>query len=353
MSAIASLKTTGLFASAMADPRVYAGIISVAWSDIQPTDPNSYNWAIFDNQITQVPPGKGFWLDVYPGVFSPPWLYNVGAQGFSSVIYTDFGGLKLGGSSIGGSTAAFPPFGQVRSIPVPWDLTYRFYWKALIAAMGKRYFGHPQLVGLHITPFSSISNEMFLPNFVAATPLGKGAVSFNDNQNWANIGYSQFLIDQAFNDVNAQYVASFPGVPMSIQLVASGFPADPLQLTAFGLKSLGAVETHMNIQGYANVPTYETQNSGMTLTQHVGGVQSYQGVGVFGNTLLTVISTHFGLLAVGYPGAHQYIPKRIELTDVDIANSKNSAALDFIANSAPSNNLPKGISNPSDGTLIL
>jgi hypothetical protein len=136
------------------------------------------------------PAGKWVALCVNVGGDTPAWLYSAGAQEFS---YIDGNG-------------------NPNTLPVPWDNTFLTDWEQFISALGARYGSRACLANVKITGINEDSEETNLPN------------STTDTINWAAIGYTRVLVENAWQGIANAFSKAFPGVQIGLINNANAFP---------------------------------------------------------------------------------------------------------------------------------
>jgi hypothetical protein len=313
-SPICAVDVSSYFTAAMADNRIGCAVIPFRWDTIETAD-GVYDWSTIDTAIAIVPAGKGYWLDARASRNTPQWVYDAGAV--ANTYIWNLAGLSGGDWPVLCDTVKFP---------VPWDATYRTKWKAFIAAMGVRYAGDAKLVGVKLTSFGAYSDEFLFPTHTSIDPIKNlaGSIvcySLNDTAQWDAIGYSLANIETAFDDINAQFVASFPNVPISAQWIPLGFPHDSTHAVG-PIRDLGVIERILDARARAAIPHYESQNNGWSVGNTVRGVESYQEGGLSqANLLIWYVSLIQRL---------NHVPKRFEIFDIDITLPGNNNILNAI-----------------------
>jgi len=134
--------------AALRDNSFLTGVLlSVPWREIEPAE-GQYDWSGLDRAVELIrKAGKQYKLKVTPGIYSPDYIYNAGAERFDTII----------------ANVNRANYGDATTIPVPWDPGYQRHFSRLICTLGKRYASDPHCVAVTLTCANYQSAEMHLP----------------------------------------------------------------------------------------------------------------------------------------------------------------------------------------------
>jgi hypothetical protein len=165
------------------------GILNqTGWSEVEP-QPGVFSWKAMDSWVAATTKaGKHFVLRVAAGIFTPQWVYNLGAASVQ---------LSQG------------------TVPIPWDPTYLQYFNGMVAAMGARYGSNPALDGVEMTGLNYATGETGLVT----------QKNVNDCAPWMQAGYTSSLVVSAFSQILTEFTDDFPNVQLATALVNGGFCA--------------------------------------------------------------------------------------------------------------------------------
>jgi len=154
--------------------------LRAAWSDVEPLEA-AYDWSRFDPALAcAASHGKKIMLRIIPGVRAPEWVYEAGAARFDFV----------------DDNPEHPTYGQVVSMPLPWDPVFLEKWFDLVAVFGARYADDPAVTIVAITG-----------------PATGGEMHLGDKNNpdrWHALGYSNELLIATWELTVDAFVAAFP-----------------------------------------------------------------------------------------------------------------------------------------------
>jgi len=114
-------------------------------------------------------------------------------------------------------------------IPPPWSSDYQSAFKVMLNRTAK----HFQKTGAHIavvklTGLNTTTEELRLPAEVADKTANKSGCTnagADDVTIWKGAGYSDALVTQAFNQLNADFANDFPDTPITLAIIPhGGFP---------------------------------------------------------------------------------------------------------------------------------
>ncbi len=390
-SQICAVNVSTNFATAMADPRITCGVFYIQWDVIEPTK-GVFDWSTVDAEIALIPAGKKYWLDLWPAEHTPAWVYTDGAVAFSFIwpffalqggalnwptvcstvktprpwdttyatdwesflaaaatryangrVFAD--GVENSTTTLTSATAAFVSGDVGRLVSgngivanttiasVTNGTTVILSNAALLTQTTTITLGDPKLAGVKLNPFGSFTQEIILPSNTTTNPIKNATgttICFtnNDAANWTAAGYTVNLIETAFNNIAAAYIADFPTLPLSLQFIPIGFPFETNIENGGGpVKDLGPTERLLLADCLANVPNCEAQNDGWSQTNIIRSVNAYQEGGQLGNQLTLAWVVLLNKL--------NFVPKRYEIFDIDAVNPANNNILNVMAFNPP------------------
>lgn len=170
-------------------PDVAGVSLRASWDDLQPS-PKEFR-GVFDAESARARrAGKHVMLSVDPGVHTPAWVYEVGAQPFT---FQDDNPYRR-------------EQGKPAQIPIPWDPVFLQKWCACIQALGQRYDSDDTVVLVHMVGPTKHGGEMHLPRTAA------------DKENWAKVGYTRDKLLGAWKRIIDAYRAAFPKQALALDV---------------------------------------------------------------------------------------------------------------------------------------
>jgi hypothetical protein len=162
------------------NPNLDGFSLRAAWSDIEPVD-GTYDWSPFDAVVDHAAShGKKVMLRILAGTRTPEWVYEAGAARFDFVDDNPY----------------HSTYGEIISMPVPWDPIFLTYWFEVVTAMGARYADHAAVVLVAITG-----------------PATAGEMHLGDKDNseaWHAVGYSNEVLIETWKLTIDAFVTAFP-----------------------------------------------------------------------------------------------------------------------------------------------
>jgi glycosyl hydrolase family 42 (putative beta-galactosidase) len=129
------------------NPKLSGVCLSVGWREIE-NEAGKPDFSSIDKAVAVLRRiGMKYELGIKPGVDTPPFVYQKGAQSFETQIRNPHR----------------PNFGAAVTIPVPWDPKYQENFSRIIAQLGERYSSDPLCVSVVLTCANFMSKEMHLP----------------------------------------------------------------------------------------------------------------------------------------------------------------------------------------------
>jgi len=173
----------------------------VRWRTVEPAE-GRYDWSYLD-EVFQIAAryNKKIILRVHPGLSTPEWVYQAGAQRLQSP-------------------------GRPASMPAPWDPIYLAKWTNFVRVLGNRYGSNPALYA------------------VAAAGPTMGSVEFHllgPKQEWERVGYTPTKVLNAWKTCIDAFAAAFPNkaIALNITFQILGDQELPQQIINYGLNSYG------------------------------------------------------------------------------------------------------------------
>jgi hypothetical protein len=134
--------------------------------------------------------GMKYELGVNPGVATPSFVYQEGAESFE--------------------TRATNPhrsnFGQAVAIPVPWDPIYQSHFSHVIQQVGQRYAADPLCVSVVLTCANFMGAEMHLPK------------KPEDRAKWNAMGDCEAKLLEVYKKYTDEWAKAFPKQAISLHL---------------------------------------------------------------------------------------------------------------------------------------
>jgi len=160
------------------------------WKKIE-KKPGHFDFSAIDKTVAVLLRiGMKYELGIKPGVETPAFLYQQGAQSFETSVRNPHR----------------PNFGAAVTIPIPWDPKYQEGFSRLITKVGERYSSDPLCVSVVLTCANFMSNEMHLPK----TP--------EDRAKWNAMGdYGTKLLD-VYKKYTDEWGKAFPRQQVTLHL---------------------------------------------------------------------------------------------------------------------------------------
>jgi hypothetical protein len=183
-------KAENLEAQVRANPHLSGVCLHIGWKDIE-KQPGEFDFSAIDKTVAVLRRiGMKYELGIKPGVETPAFLYQRGAQSFETQV----------------TNPHRPNFGAAVTIPVPWDPKYQESFSRLITKVGERYSSDPLCVSVVLTCANFMSNEMHLPK----TP--------GDRAKWKAMGdYGAKLLD-LYKKYTDEWAKAFPKQQVTLHL---------------------------------------------------------------------------------------------------------------------------------------
>ena len=177
-------------AQVRANPHLSGVCLHIGWKDIE-KEPGKLDFSAIDKSVAVLRRiGMKYELGIKPGVDTPPFVYQQGAQSFETQI----------------KNPHRPNFGAAVAIPVPWDAKYQENFSRLIARLGERYSSDPLCVSVVLTCANFMSQEMHLPK----TP--------EDRAKWSAMGDYGAKLLNVYKKYTDEWAKAFPKQQVTLHL---------------------------------------------------------------------------------------------------------------------------------------
>jgi Beta-galactosidase len=136
------------FESAIRSNRSLSGVcLTASWNEVE-KEPGHFEFSAVDRAVAALHRvGMKYEIAIKPGVDTPAYVYEQGAQAFDTRV----------------NNPHRANFGQGVRIPIPWDSVYQRNFSRVIEQLGKRYASDPLCVSVVLTCANFMSKEMHLP----------------------------------------------------------------------------------------------------------------------------------------------------------------------------------------------
>jgi len=160
-----------------------------AWRDLEPEE-GIYDFSAIDHLVSKAGArGKKLNIGIYPGSFSPPWIYEKNISGFSW--YWKYKEDRWKSSGVAG---------EWKKSPYPWDEVYLKHWKMLISHLAAVYRDNDAVGYISLTGPT-------IETLTTATVLEND----EDWKRFSENGYSIERLYKAWCDVIEHYHRAFQG----------------------------------------------------------------------------------------------------------------------------------------------
>jgi hypothetical protein len=177
-------------AQVRANPHLSGVCLHIGWKDIE-KEPGKLDFSAIDKSVAVLRRiGMKYELGIKPGVDTPPFVYQQGAQSIETHV----------------NNPNRPNFGAAMVIPVPWDPKYQQSFSRLIAELGERYGSDPLCVSVILTCANFMSKEMYLPK----TPA--------DLAKWKQMGNYRAKLLDVYKKYTDEWGKAFPHQQISLHL---------------------------------------------------------------------------------------------------------------------------------------
>ena len=181
---------TAFEAAIRGNPHLSGVCLSAGWKDIE-KEAGKPDFSSIDKTVAVLRNiGMKYELSIKPGVDTPPFVYQQGAQSFQTQVRNPHR----------------PNFGAAVTIPVPWDPKYQENFSRLIARLGERYSSDPLCVSVVLTCANFMSKEMHLPK----TPEDRGK--------WSSMGDLEPKLFSVYKKYTDEWAKSFPKQQVTLHL---------------------------------------------------------------------------------------------------------------------------------------
>lgn len=172
------------------NPHLSGVCLHIGWKELE-KEPGHFDFSAIDKAVSVLRGiGTKYELGVKPGVDTPPFVFQEGAQSFETHI----------------TNPHRPNFGAAIVIPVPWDPKYQQNLSRVIEQLGKRYADDPLCVSVVLTCANFMSAEMHLPK----TP--------EDRAKWKEMGDYGAKLSEVYKKYIDEWAKAFPKQAISLHL---------------------------------------------------------------------------------------------------------------------------------------
>lgn len=180
-----------------------SGVYVITHWDLIETAPGVFNFDRLDQIIELIRRHNRYYkLSFNPGIYAPDWLYEKGAEHFST---------------LGSNPDRKEIYQKEIRIPVPWDTVFTNYYFRLLKEVANRYGDDEAFRGITLTVATFMSPEWYLPH------------SRKDIEQWERLDGFPDKLEQAWKEGIDSFATLFPN--QILVLEASSYPV--------GLKVVG------------------------------------------------------------------------------------------------------------------
>ena len=178
--------------------------IRAIWSAIEPSN-GGYSWDALDSVVSQaVAAGKKVSIAIGAGRNTPGWVFTAGAQ----AVNMNFAGTGATCSAI--------------TEPAPWDATYQAAFNSMLQALAAHLTATGALSSVSVVKFTGI-NQITEELVMSHSALNPPACD-NATAQWQAAGYTPAKVIAAFQSLEADTAAAFPGKVYAVVLRGNEFP---------------------------------------------------------------------------------------------------------------------------------
>ncbi|PYK10123.1 MAG: hypothetical protein DME65_10655 [Verrucomicrobia bacterium] len=172
------------------NPQLSGVCVTAGWNEIE-KEAGKLDFSSIDKTVAVLRRiGMKYELGVKPGVDTPAFVYQQGAQSLESHVRNPHR----------------PNFGAAVRIPVPWDPKYQENFSRMIARLGERYSSDPLCVSVVLTCANFMSKEMHLPK----TP--------EDRAKWSATGDYGGKLLGVYKKYTDEWAKAFPKQQVTLHL---------------------------------------------------------------------------------------------------------------------------------------
>jgi hypothetical protein len=205
------------------NPYISGILVSVKWEIINP-EKDKYNWDCTDRLVALAAKyNKTYKIKMQPGVATPAWVYEAGAQAFTTKVMNEYRSN----------------FGESVRIPLPWDRVYLTAFKGFLKAVAARYGQDEHCSGIVISGVNFSSSEMHLPY-----------KSPGDMKQWESHGDYKTKIVKTYQELLDYYAVLFQGKQIFLHVsgIIGGMKPELDEIVTYGVENYPASLTLQNCQ---------------------------------------------------------------------------------------------------------
>jgi Beta-galactosidase len=228
-----------------ANPHLSGICLTASWNEVE-REAGHLDFSTVDKAVAALHRiGMKYEIAVKPGVDTPAYVYQQGAEGFETRV----------------TNPHRATFGEAERIPIPWDPVYQRNFSRIIEELGKRYASDPLCVSVVLTCANFMSKEMHLPK------------QPEDRAKWQASGDYESKLLGVYKKYIDEWGKAFPRQELSIHLAkVADLPP--------------SFNEHVIDYGLSKYPDrFTIQNCQLTGRREDAGTMSYDLVLKYGNRL--------------------------------------------------------------------
>ena len=210
-------------AAELANSRNLSGVcLHAFWNELEKV-PGKPDFTMVDKTVAEFRRlGIKYELGFGPGAHTPKFVYDEGAQAFSTHVHNPHRAN----------------YGEAIEIPIPWDPIYQREFSDRIAQLGERYARDPLCVSVVLTCANALSAEMHLPK------------TREDLAKWRALGDYETKLLEVYKKYTDEWAKAFPHQAISLHLakVLDLPPAFCARIVDYGLSKYPSRFTIQNCQ---------------------------------------------------------------------------------------------------------
>jgi hypothetical protein len=201
--------------SIFSNPNIDGAFIGFPWKKLQATSAAPDFGSIDTWLNAAVAAHSRLTIAIEAGAATPMWVYGTPADASQYLTLTDYAFQQQ----------ACQP-NQI--IPIPWKTGFLSAWTALVDAFAAHVSSNPAwegvVAGIKLTGINNTTFETSLP-YGSAQTHGT-CVTTDAAAAWQAVGYTEDLVNTAWQTILPHFSAGFPGKPLIMDYIDLGFPAE-------------------------------------------------------------------------------------------------------------------------------
>jgi hypothetical protein len=203
--------TNSTIEGVMGNPDVDGVFIGFPWSDVAPTATTT-DFRKIDAWLTAAAAAhKSVSIGIQAGAGTPSWVGT--ASDYVTITVYDYEQQRCQAN---------------QRIPIPWHTSFLDAWKGLVQALAGHLQAEPSLytsvVAVKLTGINDATYETSLP-YEAESTHGS-CVTSDDAETWKNVGYTDALVEGAWQTILGYYNDNFADKALTMQYIDEGFPSE-------------------------------------------------------------------------------------------------------------------------------